>query len=130
MVTVVVRDDRVLDRERRDRLDRRLDLVAERGELGVHHDEAVAADEERDVAALTFQAISLIAEIDGLDLDTVPIRALWLLCVCGSRHDDGRACQCCQCNPLHASTSLTRLNPPRVWPRLALGVERAQQCLN
>src|SRR5258705_7590679 len=120
MVTVEVRDDRVLDRQRRDRLDGSLDLVAERSELGVDHDDAIAADSKRDIAALTFEAISLVAEIAGLDLDLVPIRALWLLCICGSRNDDSHACQRCQCNPFHASLPYS-LNPTRLWPRLAPG---------
>src|SRR6185369_3534813 len=55
MVAVEVSQDRVLDRQRRDRLDGGLDLVAERRELRVHHKDAVGADRNRDVATLPFQ---------------------------------------------------------------------------
>src|SRR5262249_53154684 len=59
-------------------------------ELAVHHDDAVGADRDRDVAALAFEAIGVVAEIDRLDLDFGEIT---LLCVGGSRHQDGRGCQ-------------------------------------
>ena len=72
----VMRQDGVLDRQRRDRLDGGLDLVAERGELRIHHDDAVGADRDRDVAALAFQPVGLVAEIGGLDFDLVPVDLL------------------------------------------------------
>ena len=52
VIAVIVRVDQILDRQRRDRLDGGLDLVGERRELAVHHDDAVGADRDRDVAAL------------------------------------------------------------------------------
>jgi hypothetical protein len=45
-----------------------LDLVMQRRELGVHHDDAVVADHDEDVAALAFEHVGLAAEIGGLDL--------------------------------------------------------------
>ena len=41
----------------------------ERRELAVHHDDAVSAHRDRDVAALAFEHIGLVAEVSGLDLD-------------------------------------------------------------
>ena len=45
-----------------------LDLVVQRRELGVHHDDAVVADYDEDVAALAFEHIGLVAEVGDLDL--------------------------------------------------------------
>ena len=47
--------------------DRSLDLVVEWRELSVHHDDAVVADHDEDVAALTFKHIGLAAEVGGID---------------------------------------------------------------
>ena len=65
---------------RRDRGDRGLDLVVERSELPVHHDDAIAADGHRDVAALSVRPADIMAEIDGLDLDLGEIDVLLRLC--------------------------------------------------
>ena len=73
VVAVEVRVDHVLDRQRRDCLDRGLDLVVQRRELAVHHDDAVGADRDGDVAALALQPIGLVAEVGCLDLDLVPV---------------------------------------------------------
>jgi len=51
--------DQIFHGQRRDRGDRGLDLVVERRELPVHHDDAIAADGHRDVAALSFQPVVL-----------------------------------------------------------------------
>ena len=59
-----------------------LDLVVERRELAVHHDDAVGADRDRDVAALALEHIGLVAEVGGLDLDLGEIDVL--LRDCGS----------------------------------------------
>ena len=83
VIAMEMRVDQILDRQRRDRADRRLDLVVQRRELPVHHDDAVAADRDRDVAALSFQPIGIVAEVDGLDLDLREIDVL--LRVCGTR---------------------------------------------
>jgi hypothetical protein len=40
----------------------------ERRKLGIHHDDAVVADHNKDVAALAFEHIGLPAKIGGLDL--------------------------------------------------------------
>ena len=69
VIAVEVRVDQILDRQRRDRFDGGLDLVVQRRELAVHHDDAVGADRDRDVAALAFEHIGVVAEIGGLDLD-------------------------------------------------------------
>jgi hypothetical protein len=65
--------DEILDGERRDRRDRGLDLGGERRELAIHHDDAVGADGDGDVAALAFEHIGVVAEIRGLDLDLLPV---------------------------------------------------------
>jgi hypothetical protein len=44
--------DEVLDGQRREFRDGRLDLVVEWAELAVHHDDAVAANGDRDVSTL------------------------------------------------------------------------------
>src|SRR5262249_26361486 len=51
VVAVEVSVDDVFDRQRRDRLYGGLDLVRQRRELSVHHDDAVSADRNGDVAA-------------------------------------------------------------------------------
>jgi hypothetical protein len=61
----------------------------ERRELAVHHDDAVAADRDRDIAALALEHVSLVAQVGGLDLDLGEIDAL--LRDCGSGEQHGRA---------------------------------------
>jgi hypothetical protein len=39
-----------------------------RGELGVHHKDAVGADRDGDVAAGAFEHVGLVAEVRDLDL--------------------------------------------------------------
>jgi hypothetical protein len=52
----------------------------QRCELAVDHDDAVGADRDRDVAALAFEAVGVVPEIDGLDLDLGEIDVLLRLC--------------------------------------------------
>jgi hypothetical protein len=101
MIAMVVGVDQVFDRRRRKRLDGGLDLVGERRELAVDHDDGVGADRDRDVAALPHQHVGLVAKVDGLDLDLVPVdqrRRRWrgrrLLGLRGFRehHRCGRQC--------------------------------------
>ena len=49
--------------------DRRLDLVVQRREFAVHHDDAVLGHGDGDIAALAFEHVHVVAEIGGLDLD-------------------------------------------------------------
>src|SRR5262249_46066058 len=112
MVAVEVGQDRVFDRQRRDRLDRRLDLVAEWGELCVHHDDAVGADGDRDVAARPFQPVGLVAEIDGLDLDVRQV----LLRIRSRYEERGGRRKCEECNSIHLYASLDGHGCPMVGP--------------
>ena len=87
VVAVEMGVDHVLDRQGRDRLDRSLDLVGERRELAVDHDDAVGADGDGDVAALAFQHVGLVAKVGGLDLDGIPVGLL--LRECDPRNEHG-----------------------------------------
>jgi hypothetical protein len=69
VIAVVMGVDQILDRQRREFLDGGLDLVVQRRELAVHHDDAVGADGDRNISALTLQHVSFVAQISGLDLD-------------------------------------------------------------
>jgi hypothetical protein len=73
VIAMEVRVHQVFDRQRGDRLDRRLDLVGQRRELAVDHDDAVGADRDRDVPPLPGQHVGVVAEIGRLDLDLVPV---------------------------------------------------------
>jgi hypothetical protein len=96
--------DHIFDRQRRELLDRGLDLVVERRELGVHHDDAVGAHRDGDVAALAREHVSLVAEIDGVDLDFGKIDRLLGIGDTGKKH--GTACQGRDGYPLHVSILL------------------------
>ena len=91
--------DQIFDGQRRDLLDGGLDLVVQRRELAVDHDDAVGADRDRDVAALAFEQIGLVAEIGGLDLDLGEIDVL--LRECGSGEQHGCARKRGKCDAFH-----------------------------
>jgi hypothetical protein len=74
MVAVEMRVDEIFDRQVRNRRNCRLDLVVQRGVFAVHHDDRVLADRDRDVSALAFEHIDVVAEIGGLDFDLGEIR--------------------------------------------------------
>jgi hypothetical protein len=76
VVAVEMSVEDVFDRQRRDLLDRGLDLVAKRRKLSVHHDDAVGADGDGDVATPAFEHIGVMTEVGLLDLHTVPIDLL------------------------------------------------------
>jgi hypothetical protein len=57
-------------------IDRRLDLVVKRRELGVHHDDAVGAHRDGDVSTLALQHIGVVPQVGGLDLDLGEIDVL------------------------------------------------------
>src|SRR5262249_17124980 len=61
----------------------------QRRELAVHHDDAVAANGDRDVAALAFEHVGLVAKVGGLDLDLGEIGRLRLR---RARDQHGGAC--------------------------------------
>src|SRR5258708_29907083 len=68
MVAVKMRVDEIFDRLVRDRGDRGLDLVMQRREFAVYHDDAVLPDGDGDVPALALEHIDVVAEIGGLDV--------------------------------------------------------------
>src|SRR6185437_13341129 len=74
VVAVMMRVDQEFERLRRHRGDGRLELVVHRRELAVHHDDAVVAGGDGDVAARAFEHPGAVAEIEGLYLDFREIR--------------------------------------------------------
>ncbi len=106
VVAVKMGVDEIFDRLVRDRRDRGLDLVMQRREFAVDHDDAVFCNGDRDIAALAFQHIDVVAEIGGLDLDLGKIRRRGsrgrrlLLRAGGARKPQG-GCRCRHCNPKH-----------------------------
>jgi hypothetical protein len=53
VIAVVMGVDQILDGQRRNLLDGGLDLVVERREFAVHHDDAVGAYRDGNISALT-----------------------------------------------------------------------------
>ena len=74
MVAMKMRVDEIFDRLVRNRRNRGLDLVMQRRELAVDHDDPVFRHRHGDVSALAFEHIDVVAEIGGLDLDLGEIR--------------------------------------------------------
>jgi hypothetical protein len=105
VIAVIVGIDHVFDGQRRDFRDRRLDLVVERRELRVHHDDAVRADGDGDVPAEAFQHVGVVAEVGGLNLDLGEIRLL-RLDRAGAEHCGAR--QCGDADPFHRCPPVTR----------------------
>jgi hypothetical protein len=103
LLAVEMRVDEVPDGLLRHRRDGGLDLVVERRELAVHHDDAVTAHRDRDVAALAFQHIGHVAEVGGLDLDLREIRLLGIGRRCGQQRGAGERDPFCG-NQVHADT--------------------------
>ena len=68
MVAMEMRVDEIADRLLRDGCDRRRDLVMQRRELAVDHDDAVVAHRGGDVAAHAFDHVGPVPEIGGLHL--------------------------------------------------------------
>ncbi len=66
--------DEIFDRLARHQHDGVLDLVVQRRELAVDHDDAVPGHRHGDIAALALEHIDVVAEIGGLDLDLGEIR--------------------------------------------------------
>src|SRR4029079_1240577 len=58
VVAMIVRVDHVLDGQRRDRLDGGLDLVRQRRELAIDHEDALVTDGDGDISALPRQHVS------------------------------------------------------------------------
>src|SRR5207247_10946640 len=48
-------------------------LVVQRGELGVHHEHAIGADQQANCAALTIERVEVVADLVGLDLNVPEI---------------------------------------------------------
>ena len=69
MVAMEMRVDEIADRLLRNGCDRRLDLVMQRRELAVDHDDAVVAHRGGDVAAHSFDHVGPVPEVGGLHLD-------------------------------------------------------------
>src|SRR5215470_11001561 len=110
VVAVEMGVDDVFDRQRRDRLDGGFDLVGQRRKLRIHHDDAVCADRNRDIAALALEHIGVVAKVGGLDLDLVPIDRLLSHCSAGAQHSSGRKCG--ECGLVHVpSCGLSDLFP-------------------
>ena len=86
MIAVHVRVDDELDRLRRELLDGGGDLVAQRRELRVDHEDAVGPDEHADGAALAVERVELVGDLVGLDLDLAEILAALGVRKAGSRH--------------------------------------------
>jgi hypothetical protein len=80
VIAMVVGVDEILDGQRRDFLDGGLELVVHRGELAVHHDDAVGADRDRDIAAGALQHVRLVAEVGGFHLDLGEVDVLLREC--------------------------------------------------
>jgi hypothetical protein len=98
VIAMIVSTDHVFDRQRRDFCDGGLDLVVERRVLAVHHDDAIGADSDGDVAALTHQHIGLVAEIDGRDFDLGKINTL---SICRGCKEHGCAGHCGDLDQFH-----------------------------
>ena len=69
VVAMIMRVDEIFDRLFRDRFDGGLDLVVQRRELAVDHDDAVFRHGHRDISTLAFEHVAVAAEVGGLDLD-------------------------------------------------------------
>ena len=74
VISVIVRVDKVADRFFRERGDRSLDLVMERRELAVDHDDSVRANRGCDVAPCTLDHIGLPPKIGCLHLHLGEVR--------------------------------------------------------
>ena len=73
MVAVHVGVDDELDRLRRELLDRGGDLVAQRGELRVDHEDAVGSEQDTDRASLAIERVELVGDLVGLDFNLAEI---------------------------------------------------------
>ena len=100
VIAVIMGVDEIFDGQRRDLLDGGLDLVVERRELAVHHDDAVGADRDGDVAALALEHVGLVAQVGGLDLDLGEVDVLLSKCGSGSKQH-GRARERGKCDTCH-----------------------------
>ena len=74
VIAVHVRVHDELDRLRRELLDGGGDLVAQRRELRVDHEDAIGPDQDADGPALTFERVELVGHLGGFDLDLAEIR--------------------------------------------------------
>jgi hypothetical protein len=70
--------------------DGRLDPIMQRRQLGVHHDDAIVADHDQDVAALAFEHVGLAAEVGALDLGQRGIGPLRLRGTCREHRCGGQ----------------------------------------
>jgi hypothetical protein len=75
MVPVQMRVDEITDWQRSERRDGRLKLVVHRRELAIHHNQAVLANRDGDIAAETLQHVGVMAEIECLHDDLGKIRS-------------------------------------------------------
>jgi len=95
VIAVIMRVDQVLDRLIADFRNRRFQLVVHRRELRIHHDDAVRADGDRDVAACALEHVGVLAEIGRLHFD---LGKVLLLCRVhirrDQRHAGGGECPC------------------------------------
>ena len=128
MVAVEMGVDQVFYREIRDASDCGLDLVVQRREFAVHHDDAVFRHRHGNIAALTLQHVDVVAEIGGLDLHFGEIdrrgsgRRLLLLGE-GMSRQPHRGCGNSDCGPDHEM-------PPRrrFWQIPSTGMHGLPSC--
>ena len=73
VVAVQVRVHDELDRLRRELLDRGGDLVAQRRELRVDHEDAIGPDQDADGPALAVERVELVGDLVGFDLNLAEI---------------------------------------------------------
>jgi hypothetical protein len=66
VIAVIMGVDEVLDGQRRDFRDGSLDLVVQRCELAVYHDDAVGSNRDCNIAALTLEHIGILSKVSGL----------------------------------------------------------------
>ena len=77
VVAVHVRIHDELDRLRREAFDRGDDLVAQRRELGVHHEHAIGPEQDANGPSLAVKRVELVGDPVGFDFDLAEIgRAL------------------------------------------------------
>ncbi len=67
-------------------VDGRGDLLRERRELRVHHEDSFRPDEHADGAALAFERVEIVADLGGLDLHFAEVRLRGLRIDGGSEH--------------------------------------------